>query len=84
MAFRALHAQWGTVFTHLADLGCGHDWAAIWRARPPAPLSCVECGHTMYAKTSHHGPRSRGTPCALAEETVHHHLPAHFLAGRTF
>lgn len=79
MAFRALHAQWGTVFAHLADLGCGHDWATIWRARPPAPLSCVECGHTMYAKTSHHGlhffAHAPGAPhCALAEETVHHHL----------
>ena len=22
MAFRAVHAQWGTVFAHLPDLGC--------------------------------------------------------------
>lgn len=43
----------------------------------------------MYAKTSHHGLHFVATlqghpPCALAEETVHHHLPAHFLTGRTF
>lgn len=32
MAFRALHAQWKTVFAHLADLGSGHDWTG--RATP--------------------------------------------------
>ncbi|WP_405681874.1 hypothetical protein [Streptomyces sp. NBC_00057] len=50
MAFRAVHAQWGTVFAHLLDLGCGRAWDEVWKVRPPAPLTCDECGHAMYAK----------------------------------
>ena len=34
MAFRAVHAQWGTVFAHLPDLGCGQAWEAVWKVRP--------------------------------------------------
>ncbi|MFG2840787.1 competence protein CoiA [Streptomyces zaomyceticus] len=79
MAFRAVHAEWGTVFAHLADLGCGRGWEAVWRARPPAPLTCDECGHAMHAKTSGAGLRffahAPGAPtCALALESVAHHL----------
>lgn len=79
MAFRAVHAVWGTVFAHLPDLGCGSSWEAIWKTRPPAPLTCDECGHPMYAKTSRAGLRffahAPGAPtCALGRESVAHHL----------
>src|SRR5262249_20200966 len=52
VAFRAVHQQWGTVFAHLPDLGCGRDWEAVWRVRPPAPLVCDECRHPVHAKLS--------------------------------
>ncbi|MEU5415746.1 competence protein CoiA [Streptomyces clavifer] len=79
MAFRAVHAVWGTVFAHLPDLGCGGSWEAVWKTRPPAPLTCDECGHPMYAKTSRGGLRffahAPGAPaCALGLESVAHHL----------
>ncbi|MER6145694.1 competence protein CoiA [Streptomyces sparsogenes] len=79
MAFRAVHAQWGTVFAHLSDLGCGRTWEAVWKVKPPAPLTCDECGHAMYAKTSRTGLRffahAPGAPtCALALESIAHHL----------
>jgi hypothetical protein len=35
VAFRAVHAQWGTVFAHLPDLGPGQAWEAVWKVRPP-------------------------------------------------
>jgi competence protein CoiA len=79
MAFRAVHAQWGTIFAHLSDLGCGRSWSEVWKVRPPAPLACDECGHGMYAKTSRTGLRffahAPGAPtCALGLESVAHHL----------
>ncbi|MCF3136835.1 competence protein CoiA family protein [Streptomyces olivochromogenes] len=79
MAFRAVHAQWGTVFAHLPDLGCGRSWGQVWRVRPPAPLTCDECQHPMHAKRSPSGLRffahAPGAPeCALAGETLAHHL----------
>lgn len=79
MAFRAVHAEWGTVFAHLPDLGYERSWEAVWKTRPPAPLACDECGHAMYAKTSRTGLRffahAPGAPtCALALESVAHHL----------
>jgi hypothetical protein len=79
MAFRAAHAQWGTVFAHLPDLGCGQTWEAVWKVRPPAPLTCDECGHPMHPKVSRNGLRffahAPGAPsCALALETLAHHL----------
>ncbi|MFI1189349.1 competence protein CoiA [Streptomyces californicus] len=79
MAFRAVHAEWGTVFAHLPDLGCDRSWEAVWKTRPPAPLTCDECRHPMYAKTSRSGLRffahAPGAPtCALGLESVAHHL----------
>ncbi|MFD8625206.1 hypothetical protein ACFV4E_15125 [Streptomyces hygroscopicus] len=79
MAFRAVHAQWGTVFAHLPDLGCGRSWDQVWKVKPPAPLTCDECRHSMYAKRSPSGLRffahAPGAPeCALAGETLAHHL----------
>ncbi|WP_234021957.1 competence protein CoiA [Streptomyces sp. Amel2xE9] len=77
--FRAVHAEWGTVFAHLPDLGCDRSWEAAWKTRPPAPLTCDECRHPMYAKTSPSGLRffahAPGAPtCALGLESVAHHL----------
>ena len=77
MAFRAVHAHWGIVLAHLPDLGYGQE--AVWKVRPPAPLTCDECHHPMYAKTSRLGFRffahAPGAPtCALALETLAHHM----------
>jgi len=79
MAFRAVHAQWGSVFAHLPDLGCGRSWGEVWKVRPPAPLTCDECGHGMYAKISLAGlqffAHAPGAPtCSLGLESVAHHL----------
>jgi len=79
MAFTALHAQWGTVCADLPDLGCGREWAAVWKTG--APLRCPECAHPMHAKHQQiprelkffaHAP---GAPtCTLAVESAAHHL----------
>jgi hypothetical protein len=79
MAFRAVHAQWGAVFAHLPDLGCGQAWEAVWKVRPSAPLTCDECGHPMHGKVSRNGLRffahaPHAPNCALALETLAHHL----------
>jgi hypothetical protein len=79
MAFRAVHPQWGPVFAHLPDLGCGQAWEAVWKARPPAPLTCDECQHPMHAKVSRNGLRffahaPHAPNCALALETLAHHV----------
>lgn len=79
MAFRAVHEQWGTVFAHLPDLGCGRVWADVWRVRPPAPLACAECRHRVRAKVSPTGLRyfahaPRAPECAAAGESIAHHL----------
>lgn len=79
MAFRAIHAEWGAVFAHLPDLGCGQSWEAVWKVRPPTSLTCDECGHPMFAKVSRNGLRffahAPGAPnCSLALETLAHHL----------
>lgn len=79
MPFRAVHREWGTIFAHLDDLGCGQRWESVWRARPLPPIGCDECGHPMHAKVSRNGLRffahARGAPdCALAGESIAHHL----------
>jgi len=79
VAFRAVHAAWGDVFAHLPDLGCGQVWEAVWKRRPPAPLTCDECQHPMFAKVSRTGLRffahAPAAPnCALALETLAHHM----------
>lgn len=79
MSFTAVHAERGRLDASLPDLGCGWDWSAIHRVRPPAPLVCRECGHGMHAKASPLGLRffahAPGAPtCMLAEESMAHHL----------
>lgn len=34
MPFWAVHREWGTLFAHLPELGCGRSWESIWRVRP--------------------------------------------------
>ncbi|MFD3699707.1 competence protein CoiA family protein [Streptomyces sp. NPDC058646] len=81
MAFRAVHAEWGTVFAHLPDLGCGQAWEAVWKVKPPPPLACAECRHPMYAKVSYsglrffaHAPHAPDCEIALQGESEAHHL----------
>ncbi|MFJ1954529.1 competence protein CoiA family protein [Streptomyces microflavus] len=81
MAFRAVHAEWGTVFSHLPDLGCGQTWEAVWKVKPPAPITCAECRHPMYAKTSRagmrffaHAPHAPDCEIAREGESEAHHL----------
>lgn len=81
MAFRAVHAEWGTVFAHLSDLGCGQAWEAVWKVKPRAPITCVECRHPMYAKTSRagmrffaHAPHAPDCEIAREGESEAHHL----------
>ncbi|WP_330481423.1 competence protein CoiA family protein [Streptomyces sp. NBC_00724] len=81
MAFRAVHADWGTVFAHLPDLGCGQTWEAVWKVRPPAPIVCAECRHPMHAKTSYsglrffaHAPHAPDCEIARQGESEAHHL----------
>ncbi|MEV7123774.1 competence protein CoiA family protein [Kitasatospora griseola] len=88
MAFRAVHAEWGTVFAHLPDLGCGQVWETVWKARPAAPLTCPECLHPVHAKISYsglrffaHAPRPPHCEIALQGESEAHHLLKLELAG---
>ncbi|MEV5877307.1 competence protein CoiA family protein [Streptomyces sp. NPDC052101] len=81
MAFRAVHAEWGTVFAHLPDLGCGQSWEAVWKVRPPAPITCAECLHPMHAKISErglrffaHAPHAPDCEIARQGESEAHHL----------
>jgi hypothetical protein len=81
VAFKAVHEQWGTVFAHLPDLGCGKSWEAVWKTRPPAPITCVECRHPMHAKTSRsglrffaHAPHAPDCEIARQGESEAHHL----------
>lgn len=79
MSFTAVHAERGRLDASLPDLGCGWDWNAIHRVRPPAPLVCRECGHGMHAKASSLGLRffahaPKAPTCTLAEESMAHHL----------
>ncbi|MFC9238593.1 competence protein CoiA family protein [Streptomyces decoyicus] len=81
MAFRAVHAKWGTVFAHLPDLGCEQSWEAVWKVKPPAPIACAECRHPMYAKTSRsglrffaHAPHAPDCEIARQGESEAHHL----------
>ncbi|WRZ96427.1 competence protein CoiA family protein (plasmid) [Streptomyces sp. NBC_01007] len=79
MSFTAVHAERGRLDASMPDLGCGWEWAAIHRVRPPVPLACPECSHGMHAKVSSLGLRFFAhTPgaltCMLAEESMAHHL----------
>ncbi|MEV8034664.1 competence protein CoiA [Streptomyces sp. NPDC086182] len=79
MSFTAIHPDLGRLDASLPDLGCGWEWDAIHRVRPPAPLACPECSHGMHANVSSLGLRFfahvPGAPaCTLAEESMAHHL----------
>ncbi|MFE2850235.1 competence protein CoiA [Streptomyces lavendulae] len=79
MGLTAVHPEHGRLDATLEDLGCGWQWEAIHRSRPPAPLTCPECGHRVQAKVSPrqlrffaHFPGAMS--CALAQESMAHHL----------
>jgi len=81
MGFRAVHASWGTVFAHLPDLGCGQAWEDVWKVSPPAPITCAECRHPMFAKISAaglrffaHAPHAPDCEIARQGESEAHHL----------
>ncbi|MEU1127054.1 competence protein CoiA family protein [Streptomyces sp. NPDC005899] len=79
MSFTAVHVERGRLDASLPDLGCGWDWSAVHRVRPPARLACPECGHEMHAKVSPLGLRffahaPMAPTCTLAEESMAHHL----------
>ncbi|MFD7736673.1 competence protein CoiA, partial [Kitasatospora phosalacinea] len=86
MAITAVHAERGRIDASRDDLGCGWAWSAIHRVRPRVPLACPECGHGMHAKLSPTRLRffahDSGSPtCALAGESMEHHLLKLQLAG---
>ncbi|MFZ3491757.1 competence protein CoiA [Streptomyces sp. 5.8] len=79
MGLTAVHPDRGRLDATLPDLGCAWHWEAIHRSRPPAALTCPECGHRVQAKLSPlklryfaHFPGA--DLCALAEESMAHHL----------
>ncbi|WP_310728271.1 competence protein CoiA family protein [Streptomyces sp. N2A] len=79
MGLTAVHPERGRLDATAGDLGCAWSWEAIHRARPPADLRCPECGHGLQAKVSPRGLRffahlPGALACALAEESMAHHL----------
>ncbi|MEU8928108.1 competence protein CoiA family protein [Kitasatospora sp. NPDC048545] len=79
MTFTAVYTGRGRLDATQDDLGCGWAWTEVHRARPRVPLACPECGHGMHGKVSSAGMRffahDRGAPtCALAQESMEHHL----------
>ncbi|MFC5889592.1 competence protein CoiA family protein [Kitasatospora sp. CM 4170] len=74
-----MHAGRGRLDATQEDLGCGWAWSEVHRVRPRVPLACPECGHGVHGKVSSAGMRffahDRGSPtCALAQESMEHHL----------
>lgn len=79
MGLTALLPERGRLDATVDDLGCGWIWEAVHRVRPPAELRCPECGHGLRAKVSPRGLRffahlPGALACALAEESMAHHL----------
>ncbi|MFB6984647.1 competence protein CoiA family protein [Streptomyces sp. NPDC056297] len=79
MGLTAIHPEQGRLDATVKDLGCGWAWEAVHRVRPPADLRCPECTHGLRAKVSPRGLRffahlPGAQACALAEESMAHHL----------
>ena len=47
--------EWGRVDATQADLGCGQDRESIYKAKPPAPLTCYECDWSLHLVHKTHG-----------------------------
>ncbi|SHM80120.1 hypothetical protein SAMN05216268_114176 [Streptomyces yunnanensis] len=62
MAFRAVHAKWDTVFSHLPDVGCGRAWEAARKVRPAAPMSNGPSEKTRGRRGRQSMPRSGPLP----------------------
>ncbi|MFC6365110.1 competence protein CoiA family protein, partial [Nonomuraea thailandensis] len=87
MPFTAVHPDAGRVDATQPDLGCGMDWARIYRVRPRVPLTCPECGWGVHAKHSPqqvrffcHDP-GRPPECELSNESWEHHMLKLEMAG---
>ncbi len=79
MSLTARHAVRGLLDATLTDLGCAWSWEAVHRVRPRVDLACPECAHRVHAKVSPRGTRyfahdPSGPNCAMAGESVEHHL----------
>ncbi|MFF4583396.1 competence protein CoiA [Streptomyces sp. NPDC001373] len=79
MGFTAHHDHRGQLDATQPDLGCNWAWESIHRASPRVSMTCPECRHPVHAKVSRYGLRffahDPGSPtCALAGESVEHHL----------
>ncbi|MFF3870028.1 competence protein CoiA family protein [Micromonospora sp. NPDC001898] len=89
MAFAAIHPEAGRIDATLPDLGCGLNWAAVYKVRPRVALRCTDCGYGMHAKVSprrklRHFAHDPGRPadCAWLNESLEHHLLKLELATR--
>ncbi|WP_332010949.1 competence protein CoiA family protein [Streptomyces uncialis] len=84
MVFVGIHETWGRIDATQADLGCGQDRVSIYKVRPPAPLTCYECGWRLHLVHKTHGSyelwflRHASNPpyceARLAGESMAHHL----------
>ncbi|MFD5317581.1 competence protein CoiA family protein [Streptomyces sp. NPDC127098] len=48
MVFVGVHDAWGRIDVTRPDLGCDQDRASIHKTKPPAPLTCYECGWQLH------------------------------------
>ncbi|CAL9677764.1 hypothetical protein SUDANB105_08075 (plasmid) [Streptomyces sp. enrichment culture] len=55
MVFVGVHGEWGRIDATQADLGCGQDRESIYKAKPPAPLTCYECDWRLHLVHKTHG-----------------------------
>ncbi|MFE5631999.1 competence protein CoiA family protein [Streptomyces sp. NPDC056543] len=93
MVFVGVHGEWGRIDATQADLGCGRDRESVYKARPPAPLTCHECGWRLHLVHKTHGSydlwffrhATNAPDCEarLAGEGMAHHLLKLDLAHHT-
>ncbi|GAB2799602.1 hypothetical protein GCM10027073_34410 [Streptomyces chlorus] len=84
MVFVGVHGEWGCIDATQADLGCGQDRESIYKAKPPAPLTCYECDWRLHLVHKTHGAydlwflrHANNAPhceARLAGEGMAHHL----------
>ncbi|MET9610370.1 competence protein CoiA family protein [Streptomyces sp. NPDC006512] len=84
MVFVGVHGEWGRIDATQADLGCGRARESIYKATPPAPLTCYECAWRLHLVHKTHGAydlwflRHAGNAphceARLAGEGMAHHL----------
>lgn len=84
MVFVGVHGEWGRIDATQGDLGCGQDRESIYKAKPPAPLTCYECAWRLHLVHKTDGPydlwflrHAANAPhceARLAGEGMAHHL----------